>query len=471
MRPANSRFFSSLGLLLLLNLLVKPAWIFAIDRVVQNRAGLANYGSYFSLFNLSVIFSFLLDWGLTTFLNRQLATSISFFSQLWQLLQAKLVFTGTYLLILLLVAWLTGISNWALLASLALVQIITSFFLFFRAIITAGQQFQTDAWLSILDKTLMILVCGSILLLHRPLPVTTFALIQAACLAFALVVAILFSGRLRPVTVDPQASQLPIREALPYALIVLLMAAHYRADGFLLERLHPNGPAETGLYAAAYRLLDAANMIGFLVASFLLPYIAHRWQQKRAIENIVLTARHVLIMYGITIAVITWFLAPWIHQFLYNNGGARGEDILRWSLPALVGYMLVHLYGTVLTAIGQIRLFCKLMAVALCINLLLNLLLIPTLGAKGCCIAAIVSQVTAGIVTMIAVHQKTGIRYHFRSAGMYIFITLAVIAILYWGQYRIHAPILLLFVTVITLILMRVTKLVLPGQWIHYTKT
>ncbi len=471
MRPANSRFFSSLGLLLLLNLLVKPAWIFAIDRVVQNRAGLANYGSYFSLFNLSVIFSFLLDWGLTTFLNRQLATSISFFSQLWQLLQAKLVFTGTYLLTLLLVAWLTGISNWALLASLALVQIITSFFLFFRAIITARQQFQTDAWLSILDKTLMILVCGSILLLHRPLPVTTFALIQAACLAFALVVAILFSGRLRPVTVDPQASQLPIREALPYALIVLLMAAHYRADGFLLERLHPSGPAETGLYAAAYRLLDAANMIGFLVASFLLPYIAHRWQQKKAIDNIVLTARHVLIMYGITIAVITWFLAPWIDQFLYNNGGARGEDILRWSLPALVGYMLVHLYGTVLTAIGQIRLFCKLMAVALCINLLLNLLLIPTLGAKGCCIAAIVSQVTAGIVTMIAVHQKTGIRYHFRSAGMYIFITLAVIAILYWGQYRIHAPILLLLVTVITLILMRVTKLVLPGQWIHYTKT
>lgn len=472
MKPANTRFFSSLGLLLLLNLLVKPAWIFAVDRVVQNRAGLSDYGTYFSLFNLSVIFSFLLDWGLTTFLNRQLATSVSFFSRVKQLLKVKLLFTIGYLAMLLLVYRLTGVSNWALIGSLAIVQVITSFFLFFRAIITARQQFRTDAWLSVLDKSLMIVICGSILLLHRPLSVTTFAWVQAACLFLALAVAVFLAGRLRPADAIAVHTPLPFREAAPYAVIVLLMATHYRADGFLLERLHTNGAVEAGIYAAAYRLLDAANMIGFLVASFLLPYIARRWQERKDIAPIVLPARHLLVMYAIGVAVATWFLAPWIHDLLYSSGGTRGEQILKWALPALLGYMLVQLYGTVLTAIGEIRLFCKITAVAVLLNLALNILLIPGLGARGCCIAAIASQLSAGIATMVAVHQKTRLMYHVRSIVIYTFISIILVALFGWGQNWIKSPVLLLAFgssTVVTIMLF--TNLLVPRQWVHHTKS
>src|SRR4030095_7449192 len=66
-----------------------------------------------------------------------------------------------------------------------------------------------------------------------------------------------------------------IKEALPFAIIVLLMSFHSRIDGFLLERI--SSPEEAGKYAGAYRLLDAANMPGILFASFLLPYMARRW--------------------------------------------------------------------------------------------------------------------------------------------------------------------------------------------------
>ena len=44
-----SGFYSSLGLLVLLNAIIKPLWIFAIDRQVQNVVGTENYGVYFSL--------------------------------------------------------------------------------------------------------------------------------------------------------------------------------------------------------------------------------------------------------------------------------------------------------------------------------------------------------------------------------------------------------------------------------------
>ena len=70
-----SKFYSSLGLLIMLNVIIKPVWIFAIDRQVQNTVGTAGYGSYFALLNFSIIFGFILDWGLTNFFNQQLAAN------------------------------------------------------------------------------------------------------------------------------------------------------------------------------------------------------------------------------------------------------------------------------------------------------------------------------------------------------------------------------------------------------------
>ena len=71
----SSRFYSSLGLLILLNVIIKPVWIFGIDRQVQNIVGTETYGTYFSLLGFSIVFSFLLDWGFTGFFNRELAAN------------------------------------------------------------------------------------------------------------------------------------------------------------------------------------------------------------------------------------------------------------------------------------------------------------------------------------------------------------------------------------------------------------
>ena len=98
---------------------------------------------------------------------------------------------------------------------------------------------------------------------------------------------------------------------------MLLMSFHYRFDGFLLERI--SGAEEAGKYAGAYRLLDAANMIGYLFASFLLPYIARNRDNGMITTNVVLNVRHVLIVFAITVSGIVIFLAPWIQKVLYHH--------------------------------------------------------------------------------------------------------------------------------------------------------
>ena len=66
-------FFSNLILMILLNLLIKPIALFGIDATVQNRVGPENYGLYFSLLNLSVLFNTLLDLGINNFTTKNLA--------------------------------------------------------------------------------------------------------------------------------------------------------------------------------------------------------------------------------------------------------------------------------------------------------------------------------------------------------------------------------------------------------------
>src|SRR5690606_41980742 len=62
-----------LGLLVFLNLLIKPFWIFGIDRTVQNTVGTESYGMYAVLFSLTIMFNIFLDMGIANFNNRNIA--------------------------------------------------------------------------------------------------------------------------------------------------------------------------------------------------------------------------------------------------------------------------------------------------------------------------------------------------------------------------------------------------------------
>ena len=61
------KILANLFLLLAINLLIKPFWILGIDRTVQNTVGNQAYGQYMVLFNLSVMLTMLLDFGINNY--------------------------------------------------------------------------------------------------------------------------------------------------------------------------------------------------------------------------------------------------------------------------------------------------------------------------------------------------------------------------------------------------------------------
>jgi len=475
---SHSKFYSSLLLLIILNAVIKPIWIFGIDRQVQNITGIAEYGTYFSLLNLSIVFGFLLDWGLTNFINRELAAKrYDLQQQLGSFLLVKFLFALVYVLITTAVAFLSGVKRWDILAGVMAIQFLTFLFVFFRSVVTANQWFITDAWLSIIDKVLMIVACSVLIFLPSflgPITIQKFLVAQigSSCVAIIGCLIILLA---RGIIIRKPSLKLFNRgillSALPFAITVFLMSIHVRLDGFLLERIHSNGAHEAGIYAAAYRLLDVSNMVGYLISSFFMPYIARLWSEGKSLQQPILQTRHLQVMFAVTIAAITIMLAPWLQKILYHRIDPYGVEILQWCLPALIGYAFVQVYGTVMTATGSIGAFCMLNVVAVTVNVIMNLFLIPRYGAFGCCVSALCSQVLLGIATMASVHKKLKTIVNKRSLILYFAHGALLLAGLY-GLLKLPVSpgFLLAIVVLVTLLFMSFSKMISLNNWRSFVK-
>ncbi|MEA3444600.1 MAG: polysaccharide biosynthesis protein, partial [Bacteroidota bacterium] len=153
------KFITNLALLLLLNLLIKPFWIFGIDRTVQNLVGAGDYGFYISLFNFSLVLNAFLDLGITNYNNRNISQYRHMLTKyLSNIVVIKFMLAIVYLVVSFSFALIIGYSwdQMYLLLFLVFNQFLISFTLYLRSNISGLQLFRTDSLLSVLDKGLMV---------------------------------------------------------------------------------------------------------------------------------------------------------------------------------------------------------------------------------------------------------------------------------------------------------------------------
>lgn len=405
---SQSNFYKGFSLLVVLNILIKPVWIFLVDRQVQNLSGHANYGSYFSVFSLSIVLGFIADAGITSMMNRQLAMKKP--GSINQLFNYKVILSIFYMVILVVICSFTGVNNWKMVLLIGTIQIMNSFVLFFRAVITAAQKFSTDSWVSVLDKLLVIIFLLPFFYFVGDTGENTlylFLYTQAGSLLITLCIASYVAGKsMANEKLSKTTLQEVLRLTLPFIVLIALMGVHNRLDMFLLERLHDNGPFEAGVYAASYRLLDAGNMMGYLAASFLLPFASRHLANREMIAPVVLQLRHALLNISLLAAVFCFFFAGWVIDILYHTDSSYYQSVLRLCLASLPAYMMIHIYGSLLTAAGEFKTFGRLVIVSVIVNIALNFVFIPSYGAIACVSTAIATQYLLGLLCYINAVQR-----------------------------------------------------------------
>jgi len=448
-------FLKGLSWLLILNLLIKPVWIFLIDRQVQNTVGHESYGSYFALLSLSYVLLFIADAGLSNYTTRQVAVGNKIINR--RLLVLKTVLLGIYAITVCAVGWLTQVSEWNVLVLLILLQVAGSFLLFLRGVLAGRQLFKLDAFVSVADKLLATLLAAIFLYGSLgPITIETFLQIQIGTLLIVCTALFLFMIAKGLFLFEAgEKTKTILRQTAPFAVIILLMAAHYRADGFLLERL--NGAEEAGIYAMAYRLLDAANMVGYLAASFLVPFFARNLNDREAMRKVAQLCTNGLVFLGIFVSCFGIIFASWIQSTLYHTNNTFTTQVIQLTLAVLPAYFLVHVYGSLLTAATKFKAFISILIVSVLTNLVLNFLLIPGYAAKGSAIASIVSQYFCALACYVAAAKHYGSMLSKQTGFVYLITTTVMLLLLFLLQAFVHsvwiilAVLLVLFCTVLAL--------------------
>ncbi|MBK7128403.1 MAG: polysaccharide biosynthesis C-terminal domain-containing protein [Crocinitomicaceae bacterium] len=414
------QFLPGLFLIILLNLLVKPFFILGIDAEIQNRVGEEVYGNYFALLNFSFLFNILLDLGITNFNTRNIAQNPQLVAKHFgKILRIRIWLFFLYALISVAAGIISGFKSYEFQLLLILVfnQFLVAVIQFCRSNFGGLHLFKTDAFVSVLDRALLILFC--IILLWSGWFEYDFNIswfIYAQTLAYAITAGVslilmikgtcLFDFKLKK-----SFSLVVLRNSLPYALLILLMMLYNRLDAVLLERLLPNGDYQAGIYAQGFRYLDAVNMFALLFAGVLLPVFARQLKSNGQVGDVLNLSLRLLMSAAIVVALVGFFFRSYLLDLRYENVSDKSITSFGFLILSFIPVSLTYIYGTLLTAAGKLKQLNFMAAGGLILNVIMNLILIPRYEAEGAAMVALVTQCLTALTQILIAHKVLNLKF------------------------------------------------------------
>lgn len=398
-------FVKDLAFVQVVNFIVKPLWIVAVDRTVQNLLGQEIYGEYFLAFNLAAVFFIITDLGLNNYLTKNAvdqekgARGIIFNS-----IKLKIILSLIYFVLVLLLGWQRQIPMY-LLIWVAINHVLIGISQWLRVWFNASRQFRKESIIAIIDRLVAILLwVGIIALLSLNdsetlkvfLGVQTAGLLAAICGALLL---IHLGEKGSKEYIIHNIGQV-IWECLPFTLLAFFMAAFTRADVILMDFLQSPTSADyhIGVYAQGAVLLNAGNMMAALFGTMLLPIFSRQIKIGEDVRPIMRTSV-VIILASVFILVAVLFLWGKDFYLLYYKGTVSDSFQLDYQYQTFVTVLLVYapmaltyIFGTFITALGHLRFLVLLSFLALVLNLSANFILQPELKALGAAWAANITQ-------------------------------------------------------------------------------
>ncbi len=487
------KFLRNLALLLVLNLLIKPFWILGIDRTVQNTVGAEEYGFYFAVFNFSFLFYILLDFGITTFNNKNIAQNNHLLRKhLSNIIVLKLLLFFVYLLFTFGGAFFIQYSRAQIiiLAFLGLNQFLVSFILYLRSNLGGLHLFKTDSIVSVLDRSLMIVICAILLWgnVVEEFKIQYFVYAQTLSLSVTMLITLSIVFRKAQSRFLQLNWSLPfflmiMRQSFPFAVLVLLMTFYNRIDSVMLERmLGSEGAWYSGIYASAYRLLDASNMIAYLFAVLLLPIFARMLKQNESIEELIKLSYTLIITPGIVIALASFFYAEELMRLLYSiHEGetlamfeyriAHSSQVFGLLMISFCAISTMYIFSTLLTANGNLKYLNIVALTGVLVNVGLNFILIPQYKALGSAFATLLTQFVIAFIQVVMVCYLFKFRRNYLFLGKILVFVAGVFLIGYFSttlsfSWHINFSIMILSSVVFSILI----RLLSPRQLLHLLK-
>ena len=411
-------FIINVILLLFINFLIKPVYIFGIDARVQNLVGTEAYGTYFAYLNFVFLFQFINDPGIQNW-NAQFVPKnrdkIDFhFSNL---ISAKLVIGVLFLSFIYSISLIAGYQKTELLLLVAINLILSSIFMLCRNTVAGLGHYKVDSFLSALDKLLMVFIIGYLVWiseLRNDFSVELF--LYGQLISYIIAIIITLAILLRKVVLSFHLASLSyfkdmLIRSSPYILTALFMTIYTKLDVIMLDKMLNDNNFQAGVYATAFRYYDAANMSTFLFAGLVLPMFAANIFEKKILEGLYQTATRMVLVISVVIATVLYTFSHELIDLLLNDYSNESITVLKILSITYLVMSVSYILGALMIAKNDLRKLNILFALGIIINVILNTIFISTNKAIGAAYATLITQSFMLMGQYYIVFQETKIRF------------------------------------------------------------
>ena len=182
-----------------------------------------------------------------------------------------------------------------------------------------------------------------------------------------------------------------------YIVSNLMVAIFAQTDKIMLKLMMGN--AETGIYSAAYNCAIMANFVFAAIIDSMRPEIFNGKQESQEIFESRMSELYSVIIYLslITCAIITAF-SPLVIKIMCGDGYIGSIAVLRVSVWMTMFSYIGTARSVWILAEGKQKYLWILNLCGAVLNIGLNFLLIPILGALGAAVASVATQIFANVI-------------------------------------------------------------------------
>jgi len=238
-------------------------------------------------------------------------------------------------------------------------------------------------------------------LIYMNAPLMAFvwaAVIESAVIAVGLMIVYTrYGGHLRHWHPNYARARALLSDSWPLILSSVAIMIYMRIDQIMIASIL--GDAAVGIYSAAVRISEVWYFIPMAIAASVFPIILEsKVQSEKLYYQRLQRLYDLMAILAVSVALLTTFTSSWIVSLLFGNDYQQAAPVLTVYVWAGVFVALGVARGKWLLAENLQHIGYWYVGLAMIVNVIGNLILIPVYGAIGASLATVVSQATAALI-------------------------------------------------------------------------
>lgn len=196
-----------------------------------------------------------------------------------------------------------------------------------------------------------------------------------------------------------------LKKSYPFLLIASFAFVYVRIDTIILSFMQ--GDVVTGWYNAAYKLINVFNVIPAILLTFGFPMFAklfhnNKIQARKLLEKII--SYSVYLIFPIVIGV--FLVGDRVLEFVYGFGSIESFVAFKILIIAEIFVFLTSILGQFIASADKQLVFAKIAGIGALINIVLNIILIPTYSLFGAGVATLITYFVMFVIMLFYVKKN-----------------------------------------------------------------